>query len=178
MEKADKIKLGLWPDLDFQRTLFAYSSDGSFAHETRFISYILLYLGLFLVLSECLLYVSIYWFLVRHDRSMRLVLSESTIRTRMRKNSIDLAGHMFHFAFGSFFPIMGMVGYYSLNLDIKWIMRCYNVSYYGILSGLQIGFSTPLRDEMSEVLQELSRLMRVLAQKFNRSGNSHNPDQA
>ena len=137
-----------------------------------------MYLGLFLVLSECLLYVSIYWFLVSHDRSMRLVLSESAIRTRMRKNAIDLAGHMFHFAFGSFFPIMGMVGYYSLNSDIKWILRCYNVSYYGILSGLQIGFSTPLRDEMSEVLQELSRLKKVLLQKFNPSRNSHNPDQA
>ena len=168
----------LWPDLDFQRTLFAYSSDGSFAHEKRFISYILLYLGLFLVLSECLLYVSIYWFLVSHDRSMRLVLSESAIRTRMRKNAIDLAGHMFHFAFGSFFPIMGMVGYYSLNLDIKWILRCYNVSYYGILSGLQIGFSTPLRNELSEVLQELSRLKRVLLQKFTSRTNSQNHDLA
>ena len=110
---------------------------------------------------------------------MGLVLPESAIKTRMRKNAIDLAGPFVHFAFGSFFPIMGMVGYYWMkNLDTRWIMRCYNVSYYGILSGLQIGFSTPLRDELSEVLQELSRLKRVLAQKFTSSRNSHNPDQA
>ena len=144
----------------------------------RLIAYILLYLGSFLVLSEFLLYTSICWFLFRHDRSMGLVLPESAIKTRMRKNAIDLGGHFVHFAFRSFFPIMGMVGNYSMNLDTKRIMRCYYVSEYGILSALQIGFSTPLRNELSEVLQELSRLKRVLLQKFISSTNSQNHDLA
>ena len=129
------------------------------------------------MLSQCLLYTSISWFLVRHDRSMGLVLPESAIKTRMRKNAIDLAGHFVHFAFGSFFPIMGMVGYYWMkNLDTRWIMRCYNVSAYGILSALQIGFSTPLRNELSEVLQELSRPKSVLLQMLTSSTNSQNHD--
>ena len=159
--------------------MFTYSSDGSFVHERRLIAYILLYLGIFLVLSECLLYTSIYWFLVRHDRSMKLVLSESTIKARMRNNVIDMAGHVSNFAFGGLFLIMGMVGYYGLNLDTKWILRVYAASYYGIVSALQIGFSPPLRNELLEVLQELSRLRRrVQIQKFTSSRNSSNPDQA
>ena len=109
---------------------------------------------------------------------MGLVLPESAIKTRIRKNAIDLGGHFIHFIFRSFFTIMGMVGNYSMNLDTKWIMRCYYISEYGILSALQIGFSTPLRNELSEVLQELSRLKRVLLQKFISSTNSQNHDLA
>ena len=43
--------------------------------------------------SELGNYCIIYQFLVEHDKTMSLVLSENAIKTRMKKNVVTLAGH-------------------------------------------------------------------------------------
>ena len=43
--------------------------------------------------SELANYCIIYQFLVEHDKTMSLVLSENAIKTRMKKNVVTLAGH-------------------------------------------------------------------------------------
>ena len=43
--------------------------------------------------SELANYCIIYQFLVEHDKTMSLVLSENAIKKRMKKNVVTLAGH-------------------------------------------------------------------------------------
>ena len=61
-------------------------------------TFLLAWLGLWLLIcplfwSEMAMYAFIFKFLIEHNKMMRLVLSDTTIKKRMKKNAIDLFGH-------------------------------------------------------------------------------------
>ena len=54
-----------------------------------------------ILILEITLYFSIFKFLIEHDKMVRLVLSESAIRKRKKRNAVDLFGHAMIFAVDS-----------------------------------------------------------------------------
>ena len=119
-------------------------------------------------MCECAMYISMYTFLIAHDRSMALVSPETEVKRRVKRNAIDLSGHVLNFFMDNAFLVMGAVGFYGLSLDTKWIHRSVLVSRYGIMSALQIGTSSALRNELIEVMQEFCTLWQRRLQRTNR----------
>ena len=83
---------------DLSAAIFDYSSDKSIMYEGRVGTYIALLCGVGLVLSELANYTLIYKFLLEHEKTMILVSSESTVRSNIKKNAINLFGHTMNFA--------------------------------------------------------------------------------
>ena len=82
---------------DLDKTLSSVESDTWLEYELHLVSYVIWTLCLIFILSEWAMYTSIYKFLACHDREMKLVLSDSAIKSRMRKNVIDPTGHAINF---------------------------------------------------------------------------------
>ena len=119
----------------------------------------LLALAAIWVLSELCMYLSIYRFLVRHNREMTLVLSKNTLKDRLRKNTMDFACQaavsiiMLVWLMLMFFVGAIVSRYYrfSTSSNIRVFLRCYSMSMYGLLSAIQIGLSRPLRRGFSTI---------------------------
>ena len=148
---------------DFHLVLFDYSSDHSLAYEFRIVANSLLALVAILVLSELCMFLSIYRFLVRHNKEMKLVLSEKTINGRLRKNIIDFACQAAVSIIMLAWLMLGFVSasltqYYRLNpgSNLKVFIRCYSMSMYGLLSGIQIGLSYPLRRDLCAIYSDIT----------------------
>ena len=75
---------------DLDKTLSSIESDTWLEYELHLVSYVIWTLCLIFILSEWAMYTSIYKFLACHDREMKLVLSDSAIKSRMRKNVVSL----------------------------------------------------------------------------------------
>ena len=132
---------------DYHKNLFYYYSDHSLVYEHRLVAQSLGLSALILVLTELTMYVSIYKFMVSHDKSMIVVLRETDVQRRLRRNVIDLSGHIVNFAVETSALILILVGGHWIPPNYKWILLLYQVSFYGMLSSLHIGFSRPLRDD-------------------------------
>ena len=148
---------------DFHLVLFDYSSDHSLAYEFRIVANSLLALVAILVLSELCMFLSIYRFLVRHNKEMKLVLSEKTINGRLRKNIIDFVCQAAVSIIMLAWLMLGFVSasltqYYRLNpgSNLKVFIRCYSMSMYGLLSGIQIGLSYPLRRDLCAIYSDIT----------------------
>ena len=150
---------------DFHLALFDYSSDHSVAYELRMVVNSLLALAIIWVLLELCMYLSIYRFLVRHNREMKLVLSENIIKGRIRKNTIDFACQaavsiiMLAWLF-SLLCTAVVARYYRLNVssDLRVLLRCYSMSMYGVLSASQIGLCSPLRRDFCNIFSNVTDL--------------------
>ena len=125
-------------------------------------------LGFFLVitpimLSEMAMYVSIFKFLIKHDKMMRLALSDTTIKKRIKKNGIDLFGHAIIFFTESSSLLIKSIEL-CLAIDIsptelrnrRWMFKCINISMYGIASILHIVMSSSLRSDTLAIVRKLS----------------------
>ena len=110
----------------------------------------------FFVVCEAMMYASLFRFLNRHDKSMRMLLSENVIKGRLKKNAIDLTGHTINFAMESFWLAGLAAGGYWWPHEYKWLIRCFNISAYGTLSAVHILFSTPLRNECEAIHTRLN----------------------
>ena len=95
-------------------------------------------LGYMFVISELAMYVSLFSFLNKHDRSMRTMLSENVIKGRLKKNAIDSAGHAINFAIELLLLIIAAIGGYWTPDKYRWLTRCFTISTYGILSAIHI----------------------------------------
>ena len=150
---------------DLHLALFDYSSDYSLTYELRMVGNSLLVLAVICVLSELCMYLSIYRFLVRHNREMKLVLSENIIKGRIRKNTIDFACQaavsIIMLAWLLLMLVSAIVArYYRLNVnsDLRVFLRCYSMSMYGLLSASQIGLSSPLRRDFCNIFSNITDL--------------------
>ena len=138
---------------DFREVIFHYSSDKSILYEGRVATYLEMALGILLVLSELAFYILIYQFLMNHDRSMSVLLSENVIKSRMRKNVITLAGHTMSFVVQALWVLVWLLrilrkkGNLGTTVTEVVLLRCWSSSMDGVLSVLHIAFSTPLRTD-------------------------------
>ena len=116
-----------------------------------------------LMLSEMAMYVSIFKFLIKHDKMMRLVLSDTTIKKRMKKNGIDLFGHaIIFFTEGSSYLIKTIELWLAIDSsptelrNRRWMVKCVNMIMYGIQSVLHIVISSSLRSDTIAIVRKLS----------------------
>ena len=116
-----------------------------------------------LMLSEMAMYVSIFKFLIKHDKMMRLVLSDTTIKKRMKKNGIDLFGHaIIFFTEGSSYLIKTIELWLAIDSsptelrNRRWMVKCVNMIMYGIQSLLHIVMSSSLRSDTIAIVRKLS----------------------
>ena len=157
----DLSNLCLGTPLNFHIVHFDYSSDHSLAYERTIVVFTLLAYAGVLVLSEMAMYGSIYRFLTQHDRQMRIseVLSEIAIRSRNKKNAIDLTCH----AVACYVQLLWLIlAVFAMrvasslmiyqSLTYKVFSRCYGMSLYGLLSALHIVLSMPLRRDFHGIL--------------------------
>ena len=152
----DLISLCFATSSDYHEVYFYYTSDHSFLHEGRVVAFCYIGLGYFFVICEVTMYVSLYSFLNKHDRSMRTMLSENVIKGRLKKNAIDSAGHAINFAIELLWLILVAMGGYWTPDEYRWLTRCFTISTYGILSGIHILFSKPLRAECAAIHARLN----------------------
>ena len=80
----DYTSLCLGRSIDFHITLFEYTSDHSLTYDLRLVIYALIILALFYVLAELAMYISIFTYLMTHDKKMVNILPEHNIRGRIR----------------------------------------------------------------------------------------------
>ena len=158
----DLSSLCLGTSQDFHTVHFDYSSDHSLAYERTIVAFALVAYAGILVLSEMGMYGSIYSFLTQHDREMTLALSENAIRSRNKKNAIDLTCHVVACIVQLLFLILAVLAMslasklmIYLSLTFRVLTRCYSMSLYGLLSALHIALSPPLRRDFKEILNSI-----------------------
>ena len=146
--------------------MFDYSSDHSLAYELRMVANSLTVLATIWVLLELGMYLSIYRFLVQHNREMKLVLPENTINGRLRKNTIDFACQAAVSIIMLAWLMLMFLGailtqYYRFNTgsNLKVFIRCYSMSMYGLLSAIQIGLSGPLRRDFCTIYSDITDIL-------------------
>ena len=144
---------------DLQRTLFYYSSD-KWIYEKRILSFGLVGLGIMFVLAELGIYVSIYQYLIRHDKTMELVLSQDLVKKRQKKNVITLAGHSLAFVLETSFLVLG-ISAHTIPPSYFWIGRLAGMSTYGLLSAVHVALSSTLRADCMKWFSSLSQLLVV-----------------
>ena len=123
---------------------------------------ILTFLTSSILLLEMTLYFSIFKFLFAHDKvaRVRLALSDSTIKKRMKRNAIDLFGHALIFFLDGCWLIIKVIEAWSakgsspaLLRHRRWIFKSISMCMYGILSIIHIGFSSTLRADMIAIFK-------------------------
>ena len=139
----------------YHKTLFDYYSDHSVSYENTLVAHGLILIAFLTVLTKLTIYVSIYKFIANHDKSMILVLREDDIQKRLRKNVIDLSGHVVNFAVETSLVITCVVGGHLIPPNYKWILLLYQVSFYGLVCTFHIGFSQPLRADFKKLTKYL-----------------------
>ena len=134
-------------------------------HEQSAIITAILVFGFVLTMTEFFSYASICSFLIKHDKMMRLVLSEELITRRIRRNVITLGGHMLNFAIEIILIVFALRGTYWWQKNPKIWLRFYSLSHYGILGAFHIWFSPPIRRSFMDSLNWLiTPCMRLTSQ--------------
>ena len=144
--------------------LLAYNAPRSLdENDERLAGMVFIFVITPLMLSEMAMYISVFKFLLKHDKMMRLVLSDTTIKKRMKKNGIDLFGHaiIFFTEFSSFLikviELWLAIGISPTELkNRRWMVKCVNMSMYGIASILHIVISSSLRSDTIAIARKLS----------------------
>ena len=126
-----------------------------------------------ILLLEIILYFSIFKFLIDHDKMVKLVLSDSTIKKRMKRNAIDLFGHALLFAVDGCWLVIKIVETSSAKGGSpealryrRWAFKSIGMCMYGILSVIHIGFSSSLRADTIAIFKPLFRAIVVMLEKL------------
>ena len=118
--------------------------------------------GLLMVCAEIYMYVSIYTFLILHNKQMKLVLPENVVKSRIKKNVIDLSAHVINFVVEITVLVLVGLGSYWITTDFKFLLRCFSTSTYGILGAFHICHSPILRREFKDTLKSLFKVTRMI----------------
>ena len=152
-QDLESLCLGRPSDLD--KVLFDISSSGG---KTRFeraaVKLTLVGLGYPIVMSEVIMYAQICVFLIQHDKTMALVLPAGEVRGRIRKNVIDLSGHVINFLIEILMLVLAALGTFWMPINMRNVARCLFMSSYGILGAFHISFSPVLRRELSRLIRQ------------------------
>ena len=94
---------------------------------------------------------------------MRLALSDTTIKKRIKKNGIDLFGHTIIFItecssllIKSIELVLAIDSSPTELRNRRWMVKCVNMIMYGIQSILHIVMSSSLRSETIAIVKKLS----------------------
>ena len=116
----------------------------------RYLFMVLGFLSL-LTVMEFFIYLSIFYFLYKHNLSMRLVTSEKNIKKDIRKNAIDLSTHFLHFTA----EIVQIIGWLIANLTFTINLNMYSLLLFvfqnGFLSLLVILTSSIVRKKFIDI---------------------------
>ena len=122
-------------------------------------------IGFWTVLLEIGCYITIFRFLVVHDKSMSAVLSKEKIHKRIRKNAIDLTGHVIFFAAEiGCLVIFAFFGRF-LRENMRLFTRSFIMSNYG-LSAVNLLFSDVLQTEAFDTMNILKKSLRTFGKIF------------
>ena len=145
--------------------------------EFRLVISILTFVTCTILILEITLYFSIFKFLIEHDKMVRLVLSESAIKKRKKRNAVDLFGHAMIFVVDCCWLIIKVIETLSAKGGSpeelrarRWAFKSVGMCMYGILSVIHIGFSSSLRADAFAIfvplLKPLVRIFHANPQKI------------
>ena len=104
-----------------------------------------------LILLELISYISMFNFLYKHNLSMRLVMSEKSVRERVRKNALDLFSHFLHFVAEILQVIFSIVANATFNSRFNVYALISFVFQSGVLYLLMMATSRVLRNEFVKI---------------------------
>jgi len=107
--------------------------------------------GLVLLMStaEMVMYGVLYNYLYQHDKSMRHLLTEKSIKTRHKRNAIAVTGHFIHFVCETLVTIITAASTYYNRDSTRFYAILVIVGQYGLNGVIQILLSAPLLQELS-----------------------------
>ena len=128
-----------------------------------------------IMLLEMSLYYSSFKFLVAHDHMarVRLALSDSTIKKRMKRNAIDLFGHAIIFVVDGCWLLIKFIENWSVKgasptllRNRRWVFKSIGMCMYGIVSVIHIGYSSSLRADTIAIFQPLFQTLTWICKTF------------
>ena len=130
----------------------------SIPNEGNLVAHGLLGIGILTVSSEMLMYIYLYIFLITNHRMK--IQNENEVKAKVRKNVINLVGHSMNFVVELLWLILAVVttGPTSFPKSMMWISRALVMSLYGILSALQIWFSTLLSNDCKVIWDRMCEI--------------------
>ena len=114
--------------------------------------YLFMVLGSLLLLTvmEFFIYLSIFYYLYKHNLSMHLVTSEKNMKKDIRKNAIDLSTHFLHFITEIVQLACSLIAL-TFRQNFKTYSLCAFVFQNGLLSVLVMSTSSTLRNKFIEI---------------------------
>ena len=145
---------------ELHTTLFHYTSDHSLVYDLRIVAFSLMGLAGIFVISEIFMYISIFWFLTKHDKEMVLVLPKNTVKKRLQKNAVHLSCHAAACLVKLLWLVIICTSFYGIKHlpeDYRVLARCFYMSIDGVLSAVNIRLSTPIRTDFLAICQSISK---------------------
>ena len=113
-------------------------------------------IGFLFVTSEFFIYLSICFHMYDHDKSMKSLIPDQTLRSRNNKNALDLLGHMFSFFLDNIILVLSSIKYREMQSDLlKVLLQALALSNYGINGLCQILLSRRLQLELLNFLDTI-----------------------
>ena len=137
---------------EFAVVRFHYQNPGQVVnYQERFVVTI----GFVLVIAEMACYFIIFKSLSEHDKSMSNFLPHDKVRKRIRKNVIDLTGHVVHFGveIGCLF-VFALIGPFISQNGL--FTRSFIMSNYALTAIAYFGFSQVLQNEVVILLKRIA----------------------
>ena len=117
-------------------------------------------IGTSLTVMEVLIYCHIMYELYIHDKLMKLVLRPEAVKKRMRKNAVDLLGHMCQFLLEiTSLVILLCCVKYSAS-ESMFAPALFAVAQTGIIPVLHIAMSPAKQEEIKSVLTKIMAVFR------------------
>ena len=153
--------------------LYYNALDNLSINEFHLLLSILTFLCSSVMLLEMTLYFSIFKFLIDHDKMVKLVLSDSILKKRMKRNAINLFGHVIIFVVDVFWLLIKVVETWSvkgaspaLMRNRRWAFKLSGMCMYGITSFIHIGFSSSLRADTITMLKPFFQILTWIKKTF------------
>ena len=109
--------------------------------------------------AQFAIYTVIYAHLWRNDKQMVSVLPESTLKTRRRRNAIDITGHMLFTLLTCLMTVTMLLGSYWMTSSRRlWTMMAFKATY-GIWGICHIVSSPPMRLQFMNCLKAFPRMV-------------------
>ena len=150
-QRIDDICIGRSRELNI--ILYDFNSANQ---EPRVVQLVVL-VGIVISMVEFFMYAKICIYLNDHNRAMKSILPDSTLRKRHEQNVIDLFGNILSFATDNIFPVLCYINIQILPVSdlTKNILYAFALSTYGMYGFCQILISMTLKKELLNLLDAL-----------------------
>ena len=124
----------------------------------NFCRQILIFTLFLMLLVEIGCYIAIFRLLLIHDKSMSTLLPKEKIRKRIRKNAVDLTGHVSYFIVETGCLVIKAFISRVLQEDLHLFIRSFFLCSYGVTAVVNILLSNVLQNEVLDTLRELLQI--------------------